>query len=177
MTAPARSPIDEFTELSARRQRWLVNRLLDVLKPSEISLDDDDLENNAVDRSGHRLPGRPLVVARPQTIEAVQAVLRVAGAAGATVVPRGAGTGLSGAAAAPDSAIVLSTERLNSIVRIDPDNEIAFVQPGVITAELDAAAAEHGLMYAPDPASSSRSPPSAATSPPTPAACTASSTG
>ena len=83
----------------------------------------------------------------------MQAVLRVAAAAGATVVPRGAGTGLSGAAAAPDNAIVLSTERLNCIVRIDEDNEIAYVQPGVITAELDAAAAEHGLMYAPDPAS------------------------
>ena len=122
-------------------------------QPSEISLDHDDLETNAVDRSGHRLPGRPLVGGRPETVEAVQAVLRVAGAAGVTVVPRGAGTGLSGAAAAPDSAIVLSTERLNSIVRIDPDNEIAVVQPGVITAELDAAAAEHGLMYAPDPAS------------------------
>ena len=53
----------------------------------------------------------------------------------------------------PDGALVLSTERLNRIVRIDPDNEIAVVQPGVITAELDAAAAEHGLMYAPDPAS------------------------
>ena len=48
---------------------------------------------------------------------------------------------------------MLSTERLNRIVRIDPDNEIAVVQPGVITADLDAAAAEHGLMYAPDPAS------------------------
>ena len=153
MTAFARGPVEELSERSARRQRWLVNRLLDVLEPSEISVEHADLEANAVDRSGHRLPGRPLAVVRPTTVEAVQAVLRVAGAAGATVVPRGAGTGLSGAASAPDSAIVLSTERLNSIAAIDPDNEIAVVQPGVITAALDAAAAEHGLMYAPDPAS------------------------
>jgi glycolate oxidase len=153
MTALPHASADDFSELSARRQRWLVNRLSDVLLPSEISVDTDDLEASAVDRSGHRLSGRPLVVTRPETIEAVQSVLRVAGAAGATVVPRGAGTGLSGGAAAPDNAIVLSTERLNQIVRIDPDNEIAVVQPGVITAALDAAAAEHGLMYAPDPAS------------------------
>ena len=153
MTAAARGPVDAFSERAARRQRWLVNRLLDVLTASEISFDHEDLETHAIDRSGHRLPGRPLAVARPETIEAVQAVLRVAGAAGVTVVPRGAGTGLSGGAAAPDSAIVLSTDRLNRIVRIDPDNQIAFVQPGVITADLDAAAAEHRLMYAPDPAS------------------------
>ena len=115
---------------------------------------DADLEANAVDRSGHRLPGRPLAVAPAHDPSRLcRRCCGSRGAAGATVVPRGAGTGLSGAAAVPDGAMVLSTERLNSIVPIDPDNEIAVVQPGVITAELDAAAAEHGLMYAPDPAS------------------------
>ena len=75
-------------------------------------------------------PGPPLAVLRPSTTAAVQAILRVAEAAGVTVVPRGAGTGLSGGASVPDGALVLSTERLNSIVRIDPDNEIAVVQAG-----------------------------------------------
>ena len=69
-------------------------------------------------------------------------LLRVAAAFAVTVVPRGAGTGLSGGASVPDGALVLSTERLNRILRIDPDDEIAVVEPGVITAELDRAAAE-----------------------------------
>ncbi|MET0864199.1 MAG: FAD-linked oxidase C-terminal domain-containing protein [Nakamurella sp.] len=135
------------------RRRWLLNRLQEVLGSAEISFLANDLEAMATDRSGHRLPGRPLAVLRPTSIPAVQAALKVANTAQVTVVPRGAGTGLSGAASVPDGALVLSTEGLNRIVRIDPDNEIAVVQPGVITAELDAAAAEHGLMYAPDPAS------------------------
>jgi glycolate oxidase len=136
-----------------RRDRWLLTRLAEVLDESEISLLTADLEQTATDRSGHRLPGRPLAVLRPRSVAGVQAVLKIASAARVTVVPRGAGTGLSGGASAPDGALVLSTERLNKIVRIDPDNEIAIVQPGVITATLDAAAAEHGLRYAPDPAS------------------------
>jgi glycolate oxidase len=135
------------------RRRWLLSRLSQVLTESEISLTAADLEVAAADRSGHRLPGRPLAVLRPESVEAVQAVLKIATAARVTVVPRGAGTGLSGAASAPDGSLVLSTERLNRIVEINPDDEIAVVQPGVITAELDAAAATHGLMYAPDPAS------------------------
>jgi glycolate oxidase len=136
-----------------RQQRWLLKRLAEVLTPAEISVTGADLESSATDRSGHRLAGHPLAVLRPNSIESVQAILRIASAAGVVVVPRGAGTGLSGGAAVPDGALVLSTENLTGIVRIDPDNEIAVVQAGVVTADLDAAAAEHGLMYAPDPAS------------------------
>jgi len=144
------SPIERTV---GHQRRWLLGRLREVLAPDEISTLPADLEAVATDRSGHRLPGRPLAVLRPGSVSAVQAALKVANAARVTVVPRGAGTGLSGGASVPDGALVLSTERLNRIIRIDPDNEIAVVQPGVITAELDAAAAEHGLMYAPDPAS------------------------
>jgi glycolate oxidase len=146
----ALTPVPEHR---SRQQRWLLGRLAEVLAPAEISVAMVDLEFSASDRSGHRLPGRPLAVLRPASVEAVRAILRIASAARVIVVPRGAGTGLSGGAAVPDGALVLCTENLNRIVQIDPDNEIAVVQPGVITATLDAAAAEHGLMYAPDPAS------------------------
>jgi len=147
------SPLPATATPRSRAQQWLLTRLRQVLDRAEISLLTADLESYATDRSGHRLPGSALAVLRPSTTAAVQAILRVAEAAGVTVVPRGAGTGLSGGASVPDGALVLSTERLNSIVRIDPDNEIAVVQAGVITADVDAAAAEFGLMYAPDPAS------------------------
>ena len=92
-------------------------------------------------------------MAYPQSVPDVQMLLRGATAFAVPVVPRGRGTGLSGGASVPNGALVISTERLNRILQISPDDEIAVVEPGVITAELDRAAARHGLMYAPDPAS------------------------
>lgn len=132
---------------------YLLGRLAELLGPDEISWQEDDLVAAATDRSGIRLPGRPLALLTPSSVDAVRAALRVAHAAGVTVVPRGAGSGLSGGAAVPDGALVLSTARLDRILDIDPDDGIAVVQPGVIVADLDGAAAEHGLLYPPDPAS------------------------
>lgn len=132
---------------------YLRGRLAELLGPDQISWRDDDLDAAATDRSGRRLPGRPLAVLTPSSVDAVRAALRVAHAAGVTVVPRGAGSGLSGGAAVPDGALVLSTARLDRILEIHPDDGVAVVQPGVIVADLDAAAAEHGLLYPPDPAS------------------------
>jgi len=141
------------THTLAPARHYLLRRLSGLLAPDEISWQDDDLEAAATDRSGLRLPGRPLAVLTPTSVESVRAVLRVAHAAGATVVPRGAGSGLSGGAAAPDGSLVLSTARLDRILQIDPVDGIAVVQPGVVVADLDAAGAEHGLLYPPDPAS------------------------
>ena len=95
----------------------------------------------------------PLAVVRPESAAEVQEVLRWASRTGTAVVPRGAGTGVSGGAHATAGCIVLSLERMNRILEIRPEDEIARVEPGVINAELSAAVAEYGLMYAPDPAS------------------------
>ena len=95
----------------------------------------------------------PLVVVRARSVNEVQQVLAWASRTGTAVVPRGAGTGVSGGAHATAGCIVLSLERMNRILDIRPDDELALVEPGVINADLNAAAAEHGLMYAPDPAS------------------------
>jgi glycolate oxidase len=97
--------------------------------------------------------GTPAAVAFPRTAEQVQAVLRGAHATRTAVVPRGAGTALTGASAAGAGEVVLDLSRLNRIVEIRPDDGIAIAEPGVITADLDRAAAAHGLRYAPDPAS------------------------
>ena len=70
------------------------------------------------------------------------------------VVPRGAGTGLSGGANAIAGCVVVSFERMAAILRIDPVERLAVVQPGVVNDDLRAASAEHGLWYPPDPASS-----------------------
>src|SRR5206468_2811841 len=68
-------------------------------------------------------------------------------------VPRGAGTGLSGGALADERAVLVVLTRLARILRIDPVNRVAVVEPGVVNARLSAAAAPHGLHYAPDPSS------------------------
>ena len=72
---------------------------------------------------------------------------------GSPVVPRGAGTGLSGGANATDGCVVLDLSRMNQVLEIDRDNMTCVVQPGVVNNDLKAAVAGHGLWYPPDPAS------------------------
>jgi glycolate oxidase len=96
----------------------------------------------------------PEVAVRPATTEQVARILELAYARNVPVTPRGAGTGLSGGALPVFGGIVLSVERMNEILEIDEDNLMARVQPGVITGVLQAAVAERGLYYPPDPASS-----------------------
>ena len=107
----------------------------------------------AVDRSGIVAEGVPDVVVRASTVGDVRATLRLAFEHGVPVVPRGAGTGLAGGAVAAPGTLVLDVSGMNRIVSLDPVDQIAHVEPGVITADLDRAAGEHGLRYAPDPAS------------------------
>src|SRR5919108_3358145 len=99
-----------------------------------------------------RWTGEPLALVRARHTSDVQATLRVASRFRVPVVPRGAGTGLSGGAAAVDGCIVLSTERMRSI-EIDPVGMTATVGPGLLNAEVKSAAREHGLWYPPDPSS------------------------
>ncbi|WOF24139.1 FAD-linked oxidase C-terminal domain-containing protein [Microbacterium betulae] len=92
-------------------------------------------------------------VAFPADAQQVQRVVRAAAAAGVAVVPRGAGSGLSGGARADAAQLVLSTERLTRVIEVSPGDEVAVVEPGVVNADLNAVLAPHGLFYAPDPAS------------------------
>ena len=96
--------------------------------------------------------GWPLAVVRATCTEDVQAVLRWASAHDVPVVPRGAGSGLSGGSTAVDGGIVLSLEKMRDI-RIDPVSRVAITQPGLLNVEVKQAAAEHGLWYPPDPSS------------------------
>ncbi|WP_067846543.1 FAD-binding oxidoreductase [Nocardia lijiangensis] len=96
--------------------------------------------------------GMPAAVVRATTTEDVAATLRWADAHRVPVVPRGAGSGLSGGATAVDAGIVLSTERMRAIT-VDPVTRTAVVQPGLLNAEVKRAVAEHGLWYPPDPSS------------------------
>jgi glycolate oxidase len=95
----------------------------------------------------------PMVVALPDTEAQVVAILTICRDLGVQIVPRGAGTGLSGGAMPIADGVVLSTARLNRIVRLDPYARTAVVQPGVRNLAISDAAAAHGLYYAPDPSS------------------------
>lgn len=107
----------------------------------------------ATDWSGHRPDGLPDGVVRARSVDDVVRTLRWATATRTPVVTRGAGTGLAGGAAAGAGEVVLDVRGLDRLVEVRPDDQVAVVQPGVLVADLDAAAAVHGLMYAPDPAS------------------------
>ncbi len=95
----------------------------------------------------------PLAVALPETEAQVQEVLRLCLAHAIPVVPRGAGTGLSGGAMPMAEGIVLSTAKMNRILDIDPLSRRARLQPGVRNLAISEAAAPFDLYYAPDPSS------------------------
>src|SRR5882724_9320348 len=95
----------------------------------------------------------PMVVALPETEAQVQRILRTCSAMQVPVVPRGAGTGLSGGALPPGDGVLLSMAKFIRVLRVDPRARVAVVQPGVRNAVISEVAAPHGLYYAPDPSS------------------------
>ena len=114
--------------------------------------DPDVTETYRQDWARDPAAGKPLAVVRASCTEDVQEVMRWASTHRVPVVPRGAGSGLSGGATALDGSVVLCTEKMRTIT-VDPVTRTAVVQPGLLNAEVKAAAAEHGLWYPPDPSS------------------------
>jgi glycolate oxidase len=132
--------------------RSALNDLRDVLG-SRLAVDPDVVAAYSQDRATFLIPGTAAAVAMAASTEDVVAVLKICHAAHIPVVPRGAGTGLSGGANAVDGCVVLTTHLMNRILDIDTANLLAVVQPGVINADLKKAVAELGLAYPPDPSS------------------------
>jgi glycolate oxidase len=95
----------------------------------------------------------PDAVVLASTTDQVAGVMKVAAKHDIPVVPRGAGTGLSGGAVTIKGGIALQVTRMRRILEIDPVGHTAMVEPGVVNQELSLAAAQHGLFYAPDPSS------------------------
>jgi glycolate oxidase len=97
--------------------------------------------------------GHPQAIVFPASTEEVAGVVRVAAELGVPLIPRGAGTNLSAGTIAHQGGILLTMTRMNRLLELDLDNLVAVCQPGIPTAKLAAAAAEHGLLYPPDPGS------------------------
>lgn len=97
--------------------------------------------------------GRPDVVVLPGNREELSAVARACFHRGVPMVPRGAGSCLSGGPVPVGGGVVVSLTRMNRIISLDPDSRVAVVEPGVTNLEVQKAVQPHGLMFAPDPAS------------------------
>jgi glycolate oxidase len=143
------APVSSFTP---ERQREVVAALRRLLPEQCVLFNEEDTRPYECDGlSAYRQ--LPMVVALPQNEEQIIAILKTCRSMNVPIVPRGAGTGLSGGAMPIADGVVLSTARLNRIVKLDPYARTAIVQPGVRNLAISDAAATHGLYYAPDPSS------------------------
>ncbi|GAA1984007.1 FAD-binding oxidoreductase [Microbacterium pumilum] len=136
-----------------------MNLDLDVLALLRAALGDrvdttpSSLQSARADKSGHAASGTPLAVVRAASVADVQETLRIATQTRTPVVTRGAGTGLAGGANAGSGEIALSLRSMDRIIEVRPDDLLAVVEPGILNGDLNAALAEHGMWWAPDPAS------------------------
>ncbi|WP_141999384.1 FAD-binding oxidoreductase [Amycolatopsis cihanbeyliensis] len=128
-------------------------RLRDELGKDAVLTDADVTASYSRDMMPLAPAGRPLAVVLPADVEGVQATVRACAEAGVPIVPRGAGSGLSGAANAIDGCVVLALTKLDQILEVDAANRLAVVQPGVVNLDLRNAVEKHGLFYPPDPSS------------------------
>ncbi len=127
-------------------------RLVTLLGPDRVITDFEILEAYSRDETSD-LASLPQIVVRAESVQEVSAILKICNEEKIPVVPRGAGSGVTGGAVPVQGGLVLSLERMNRIIEIDGRNMVAVVEPGAITGEIQKAALEAGLMYPPDPAS------------------------
>jgi glycolate oxidase len=134
------------------RRADIVHALKEIVPGDGVIADEDELRPYECDGlSAYRQ--LPLIVVLPETTEQVSRVLRYCREAEVKIVPRGAGTSLSGGALPLADGITLAMTRFNRILEIDYDNRCAVVQPGVTNLAITQAVAERGFYYAPDPSS------------------------
>src|SRR5574341_2188999 len=129
----------------------VVRQLKRIVGTDSVLERDEDLMLYEYDGGFSR--GTPRAVVFPRTTEQVAAIMRLAGESGVPIVPRGAGTGLSGGSIARSGGIVLGFSRMNRILELDLENQRAVVEPGVVNLDLSNAVARDGFYFAPDPSS------------------------
>jgi glycolate oxidase len=125
--------------------------ILDALPHIKSSVAPEDLISYGFDASG--IEEIPSAVVWPENAEDVVKIMKYAHENGISVVPRGAGTGMTGGAVPVKGSLVLSMERMNRIVDLDTENLTVVVEPGLINGKLQREAEDLGLFYPPDPAS------------------------
>ena len=129
----------------------LINELRAVVGDHYVLVEKEDVI--VYEQDGSIFQVMPEIVVVPGNVDEVAAVMKAAQRGGVPIVPRGSGTGLAGGAVPAEGGIVLSLARLNRILKIDLQNRIAIVEPGVINLDVTKAVAKDGFFYAPDPSS------------------------
>lgn len=131
--------------------RKIIKKLQGIVGNERLTTAAEELSCYSYDGTGRIF--QPEAVAFPDTTEEIAAILKLANEYRFPVVPRGAGSGMTGGSLPVAGGLVLATSRMNRILEIDPDNMIAVVEPGVINGDLQNALKKHHLIYPPDPAS------------------------
>jgi glycolate oxidase len=126
--------------------------LSSLLGGRKVVTDNDILAAYAKDETSD-LSAMPDILVRAETTDDVSRTLGFCHAHSVPVIPRGAGTGVTGGAVPVNGGVVLSLEKMNRIIEIDRENMVAVVEPGAITSHVQDAAKAEGLMYPPDPSS------------------------
>ena len=129
-------------------------KLAQILPPSRLLTSDAELaayESDAL--TAFRT--RPIAIVVPESADEVISVVRLCHELSLPFVARGSGTSLSGGSLPVAGGIVITLNRLNRILKLDPEQRLAIVEPGVVNTQVTAAASPHGLHYAPDPSSQS----------------------
>src|SRR5579863_5778443 len=144
MPAPDHAVIARRDEIAAALRQIVPGEGVIVSEPERRAYESDGL-------TAYRQP--PLVVVLPSTVPQVSAILRYCRAEGLKVVPRGAGTSLSGGALPLADGVLLGMAKFNRILEVDYDNRAVVVQPGVTNLGISNAVADAGFYYAPDPSS------------------------
>jgi glycolate oxidase len=140
------------TVIDARRQQAVAAALRAFLPSQSVLYEAEDTRPYECDGlTAYRRV--PMVVALPETEAQVQRILQTCHAMDVPVVPRGAGTGLSGGALPLADGVLLSMAKFMRVLRVDPAERLAVVQPGVRNAAVSDVVAPFGLYYAPDPSS------------------------
>jgi len=125
----------------------LLDALAEVLAPDRVLGPEVASEDYSHDECLTVAPRRPAAVVLVESTAEVSAVVKLAAERKVPITARGSGTGLSGAAIPAEGAIVVSFERMNRVLELDPDNHVAVVQPGLRLNELDEVTAAAGLVY------------------------------
>jgi len=129
----------------------LLKELANIVGPPNLLTSPEELTVYAYDAT--RRESLPWAVVRPATAAEVSQILKLANRERFPIVPRGAGTGMSGGSVPTQGGLVLSFERMNRIIEINAEDFLAVVEPGVVTGDLHRAVEAKGLFYPPDPAS------------------------
>jgi len=129
-----------------------IEKIKTVLDAEQILTDPADIYSYGYDNSRrHALPD---MVVQPNSHEQVHKIVSLCNEYTISLTARGRGTGTTGATVPLQGGLILSTERLNKIIKIDPANRYIVVEPGVTNKEVQDAVKEHGFFWPPDPTSS-----------------------